>query len=58
MPAVDLGRPVPMDVPPILPGYTFHEGRHIHQTWLADDGIPEVGRAARLGQSLNIAIDA
>jgi integrase len=39
-------------VPPILPGFTFHEGRHTHRTWLADDGIPEVGRAARLGQKM------
>ncbi|GAA4889597.1 hypothetical protein [Streptomonospora salina] len=34
---------------PILPGFTFNEGRHTHRTWLADDGIPDVGRAARLG---------
>jgi hypothetical protein len=39
-------------VPPILPGSTFHEGRHTHRTWLADDGIPEIGRAARLGQKM------
>jgi integrase len=39
-------------VPPILPGFTFHEGRHTHRTWLADDGIPEIGRAARLGQKM------
>ncbi|MFB9831706.1 hypothetical protein [Actinoallomurus acaciae] len=39
-------------IPPILPGFTFHEGRHSHRTWLADDGIPEIGRAARLGQKM------
>jgi hypothetical protein len=39
-------------VPPILPGFTFHQGRHSHRTWLADDGIPEIGRAARLGQKM------
>jgi hypothetical protein len=39
-------------VPPILPSFTFHEGRHSHRTWLADDGIPEIGRAARLGQKM------
>jgi integrase len=37
---------------PILPGFTFHEGRHTHRTWLADEGIPEVGRAARLGHRM------
>ncbi|GAA1773862.1 hypothetical protein [Streptomonospora arabica] len=37
---------------PILPGFTFNEGRHTHRTWLADDGIPEVGRAARLGHRM------
>lgn len=37
---------------PILPGFTFREGRHTHRTWLADDGIPEVGRAARLGHRM------
>lgn len=43
-----------MYVPPILPGFTFHEGRHTHRTWLADDGIPEVGRGARLGQKMRV----
>lgn len=37
---------------PILPGFTFNEGRHTHRTWLADDGIPEVARAARLGHRM------
>jgi integrase len=40
-------------VPPVLPKFTFHEGRHSHRTWLADDGIPEVGRAARLGHRMS-----
>jgi hypothetical protein len=26
--------------------------RHSHRTWLADDGIPEIGRAVRLGQKM------
>lgn len=34
---------------PLLPGFTFNEGRHTHRTWLAEDEIPEVARAARLG---------
>lgn len=39
-------------IPPILTGFTFHEGRHTHRTWLAEDGIPDVARAARLGHKL------
>lgn len=37
---------------PILPDFTFNEGRHTHRTWLAEDGIPEVARAARLGHRM------
>ncbi|WP_235191105.1 site-specific integrase [Amycolatopsis rifamycinica] len=37
---------------PILPTFTFHEGRHTHATWLTEDGIPEVARRARLGQKM------
>ncbi|WP_233611821.1 hypothetical protein [Amycolatopsis sp. WAC 01376] len=37
---------------PILPTFTFHEGRHSHSTWLAEDGTPEVARRARLGQKM------
>jgi integrase len=37
---------------PVLAGFTFHEGRHTHRTWLSDDGISDVGRAARLGHKL------
>ena len=37
----------------LVEGITFHEaGRHTHRTWLAEDGIPEVARAARLGHKL------
>ncbi|MBO2450753.1 hypothetical protein J4573_26865 [Actinomadura barringtoniae] len=36
----------------MLPGFTFHEGRHTHRTWLAEDLIPEVARAARLGHKM------
>jgi integrase len=39
-------------VPPILPWFTFNEGRHTHSTWLAEDGVPEVARRARLGQKM------
>ncbi|WP_433272620.1 hypothetical protein ACQPZF_16860 [Actinosynnema sp. CS-041913] len=39
-------------VPPILPWFTFREARHIHATWMAEDGIPEVARRARLGQKM------
>lgn len=39
-------------LPPILPGLTFHEGRHSHATWLVEDGISEVARRARLGQKM------
>jgi hypothetical protein len=39
-------------IPPILTGFTFHEGRHTHRTWLSDDGISDIGRAARLGHRL------
>jgi integrase len=38
--------------PPVLRGFTFHEGRHTPRTWLAEDGIPDVARAARLGHKL------
>jgi integrase len=38
--------------PAILPTFTFHEGRHTHSTWLAEDGIPEAARRARLGQKM------
>ncbi|WP_329048204.1 hypothetical protein [Amycolatopsis sp. NBC_01488] len=38
--------------PPILPTFTFHEGRHSHGTWLTEDGIPKVPRCARLGQKM------
>ena len=36
----------------MLVGFTFHERRHTHRTWLSDDGISDIGRAARLGQKL------
>jgi integrase len=39
-------------MPPILPWFTFHEGRHTHSTWLVEDGVPEVARRARLGQKM------
>lgn len=39
-------------IPPILPWFTFNEGRHTHSTWLAEDGVPEVARRARLGQKM------
>jgi hypothetical protein len=39
-------------ISPILPWFTFNEGRHTHATWLAEDGVPEVARRARLGQKM------
>jgi hypothetical protein len=39
-------------VPAILTGFTFHGGRHTQRTWLADVGIADVARAARLGHKL------
>jgi integrase len=38
--------------PAILPWFTFHEGRHTHSTWLAQDQVPEVARRARLGHKM------
>jgi hypothetical protein len=35
-----------------LSGFRFHEGRHIHATWLTEDGISEVARRARLGHKM------
>jgi integrase len=37
---------------PVLPGFTFNEGRHTQRTWLAEDEIPEAARAARLGHTV------
>lgn len=49
----DPGNPDPdKRLAPVLPGFTFHEGRHTQRTWLAEDGIPEVARAARLGHKM------
>jgi len=48
----DPGNQDPAFHAPILPGLTFHESRHTLRTWLAEDGIPEVARAARLGHKL------
>ncbi|WP_246025858.1 site-specific integrase [Saccharopolyspora antimicrobica] len=39
-------------VPSILMWFTFHEGRHTHSTWLAEDGVCEIARRARLGQKM------
>lgn len=39
-------------VPTILEGFTFHEGRHTHNTWMTENGVPEVARRARLGQKM------
>nr|AGS49655.1 hypothetical protein [uncultured bacterium esnapd13] len=49
----DMDNPCADDhVPPSLPWFTFNEGRHTHSTWLAEDGVPEVARRARLGQKM------
>ena len=39
-------------IPPVLPWFTFNEGRHTHATWLTEDGVPEDARRARLGQKM------
>jgi integrase len=39
----------PTRTQPIKPGLKFHGLRHGHNTWLIADGIPDVGRAYRLG---------
>ncbi|WP_424923440.1 tyrosine-type recombinase/integrase [Actinocrispum wychmicini] len=50
---VDVDHPTSPDhLPPILPWFTFHEGRHTHSTWLIEDGVPEVARRARLGHKM------
>lgn len=50
---VDPNRPdIGKHQPAILSTFTFHEGRHSHNTWLAEDGIPEVARRARPGQKM------
>jgi hypothetical protein len=50
---VDVDKPTSKKhLPPILPGFRFHEGRHTHAPWLTEDGIPEVARRARLGHKL------
>ncbi len=42
----------PIRVHPVKPRLTFHGLRHSHNTWLIADGIPDVGRARRLGHKL------
>ncbi|MCO1575471.1 site-specific integrase [Crossiella sp. SN42] len=43
----------PNHIPAVIPWFTFHECRHTHETWLTEDGIPEVARRARLGQKMH-----
>jgi integrase len=43
---------VPLTLPPIEPGLTFHGFRHSHKTWLIADGIPDVAQARRLGHRI------
>jgi hypothetical protein len=38
--------------PALLAGFRFHEGRHSHTTWLAEDGVPEIARRARVGHKM------
>lgn len=33
----------------VKPGFDFHELRHTHETWMEEDGTPEVLRNARMG---------
>jgi hypothetical protein len=37
---------------PIRPGLVLHGLRHSHQTWMIEDGIPEVLRHDRLGHQM------
>lgn len=37
---------------PIRPGLTPHGLRHGHKTWMAEDGIPEILQALRLGHTV------
>ncbi|MGW0227385.1 tyrosine-type recombinase/integrase [Actinopolymorpha singaporensis] len=39
-------------LPALLSGFRFHEGRHTHTTWLAQDGVPEIARRARVGHKM------
>jgi integrase len=39
-------------LPTVLTGMHFHDLRHIHKTWLIEDGIPEIAQARRLGHRL------
>lgn len=43
------GHPALLEAPAIHAGLHFHDLRHTHKTWLADDGIPPVARDERLG---------
>ena len=48
---------IPLDAPlacwlPIRPGLTVHGLRHGHQTWMAEDGIPEILAEQRLGHEI------
>ena len=45
------GHPALLEAPPIHTGLRFHDLRHTHKTWLADDGIPPVARDERLGHA-------
>ena len=37
---------------PVLPGLTPHGLRHGHQTWMDEDGIPEVLKTKRMGHEM------
>ncbi len=37
---------------PVLPSLTPHGLRHGHQTWMDEDGIPEVLKTERMGHEL------
>ena len=37
---------------PVLPGLTPHGLRHGHQTWMDEDGIPEVLKSERMGHEM------
>lgn len=45
------GHPALLEAPPVYAGLRFHDLRHTHKTWLADDGIAPVARDERLGHA-------
>lgn len=45
------GHPALFEAPAIHTGLWFHDLRHTHKTWLADDGVDPIARDERLGHA-------